>query len=124
MRYSNQREEILKVVRGVTSHPTALDVFELVKSKIPKISLGTVYRNLGILSKENHLLAIDIDGVIHYDGNVNDHQHFCCTRCNGIFDLFFGIREFISSQNYKIEHEVNGFNLLLTGICMKCKDKE
>ncbi|MBC8213247.1 MAG: transcriptional repressor [Candidatus Marinimicrobia bacterium] len=124
MRYSKQREEILNAVRGVTTHPTAVDVLNLVKPKIPNISLGTVYRNLGVLTNENQLLSLDINGILHYDGNVNDHQHFYCTQCNELYDLFFGISNYISSHKNEIEHKVNGAFLLLTGICNKCSNKE
>ena len=49
--FSRQREEIIKVLRSIDTHPTAAWVYSRVKEVIPNISLGTVYRNLAALSE-------------------------------------------------------------------------
>ena len=48
-RNSKQRQLILDTLRSVHNHPTAEDVFQMVREKNPTISLGTVYRNLNLL---------------------------------------------------------------------------
>ena len=69
MRYSYQREAIKKVVKGTNSHPTADWVYNQTKKIIPKISLGTVYRNLKQLSKDGKINTI-------YDGNIDIKELF------------------------------------------------
>ncbi|MGB5882784.1 MAG: transcriptional repressor, partial [Desulfobulbales bacterium] len=46
MRLTSQRQVILEELQKVTSHPTASDVFDMVRKRLPRIGLGTVYRNL------------------------------------------------------------------------------
>ena len=53
--YSRQREAILEVLRSTDTHPTASWIYERVREKIPNISLGTVYRNLTVLSENGAL---------------------------------------------------------------------
>ena len=50
-RNTRQRRIILEELRGVKSHPTAVEIFERVRRRLPKISLGTVYRNLDLLTR-------------------------------------------------------------------------
>ena len=58
MRYSKQKDEVLKVVLDACNHPDAKEVYNLVKKKIPNISLGTVYRNLNALCTEGKIISI------------------------------------------------------------------
>ena len=51
-RYSRQRELIYEAVLGSDQHPTAEMVFQWLKPENPSLSLGTVYRNLNLLTEE------------------------------------------------------------------------
>ena len=59
MRVTNQRIEILKEVASSTSHPDAEAIFEAVKSKLPNISIDTVYRTLASLEDLNMIFRVD-----------------------------------------------------------------
>ena len=50
LKYSRQRESIKEFLMTRTDHPTADMVYENMKFIYPNISLGTVYRNLSLLS--------------------------------------------------------------------------
>ena len=50
LKYSRQRESIKEFLRSRTDHPTADTVYENLRQIYPNISLGTVYRNLSLLS--------------------------------------------------------------------------
>ena len=47
---TKQRQLILEAVRATNSHPTADELFQMIRRKLPTISLATVYRNLNFLS--------------------------------------------------------------------------
>ncbi|MGE5577510.1 MAG: Fur family transcriptional regulator, partial [Syntrophothermus sp.] len=49
---TRQRQIILEELKNVTTHPTADEVYEMVRRRLPRISLGTVYRNLELLAEE------------------------------------------------------------------------
>ena len=89
MRYSHQRELIVNILKNRKDHPTADMVYESAKLKEPNISLGTVYRNLKLLSDEGVIVTLEtVDKKIHYDGDVSNHSHFICEKCGKIVDLF------------------------------------
>ncbi len=88
MRRSKQREAILRVVRHTTCHPTAEWVYAQVKQEIPGISLGTVYRNLRLLSETGDVLVLESgEGGSRFDGCTDTHYHFRCDRCGAVLDV-------------------------------------
>jgi DNA-binding HxlR family transcriptional regulator len=68
MRYSHQRERIYRAVVESHEHPTANMVYEQLKAEMPKLSLGTVYRNLNQLADAGRLKKIPLaDGSCRFD---------------------------------------------------------
>lgn len=85
---SKQRERIFQTLRRTRSHPTAEWVFERVREQMPKISLGTVYRNLNILKQQGKIRELDFgESFRRYDAFVDEHYHFVCVQCGGVKDL-------------------------------------
>jgi len=85
--YSRQREAIKRVLCSTDTHPTARQVYEMVRQEIPNISLGTVYRNLAALSDSGDILGITVgDGSEHFDGDKRPHIHLHCRKCGNIAD--------------------------------------
>ena len=83
MRYSKQRELVLQKVEQLCDHPTAEEIFDLAAKECPGLSLGTVYRNLSLLSDMGLITTLEtLDKSIHYDGNTDSHSHFICERCS------------------------------------------
>lgn len=88
LKYSRQREAIKKFLMSRTDHPTADIVYTCLREEFPNISLGTVYRNLSLLSDLGEISKISTgSGAEHYDGNLSDHQHFICTHCHKVYDI-------------------------------------
>ena len=77
---------VLDVVRGTDAHPTAEAIHRLVRRRLPRVSLGTVYRNLRLLVAEG--LVKEVSGPhARFDGNTSDHHHFTCLVCGRIADV-------------------------------------
>ena len=76
-RYSRQRELIYQSVCASRAHPTAEMVYAALKPEHPGLSLGTVYRNLHLLSDEGKLVRMPFP-VERFDGDLHEHGHFCC----------------------------------------------
>lgn len=88
VRLSRQRETILAELRKVTSHPTADQVYEMVRKILPRISLGTVYRNLDFLSTQGIVLRLGGAGTQkRFDGNPMPHPHLRCVACGRVDDV-------------------------------------
>ena len=113
---------ILEAVRAKPVHPTAYQVFESVKEQIPNISLATVYRDLGQLADNGIINTIKKGNVVRYDGNTMIHQHFYCEECGSLFDQELFDEKFVFQLKTKIVHEIENFDLMLTGTCIKCKN--
>ena len=87
-RMTKQRRIILDELRKVTSHPTADELYEIVRRRLPRISLGTVYRNLEVLSENGEVLKLESAGSQkRFDGDVSDHCHVRCVRCGKVGDV-------------------------------------
>ncbi|MBW2172694.1 MAG: transcriptional repressor, partial [Deltaproteobacteria bacterium] len=83
-----QRKVILEELRMADSHLTADDVYKMVRARLPRISLGTVYRNLEILSRLGMIHKLELGGMQkRFDGKTQDHYHLRCLRCGRIDDV-------------------------------------
>ena len=119
MRYSRQREALVRLLLSTKSHPDAEWLYEGLKKEYPNISLGTVYRNLRQLADAGEILELSYGQASHFDGDLSPHYHFQCDLCKRIYDIPSGD----ISLNIKSEpgFEINGFKLVLNGICCNCK---
>jgi Fur family ferric uptake transcriptional regulator len=87
-RMTKQRAIILEALRSVASHPTADDIYRMVRERLPRISLGTVYRNLELLTGAGEILRLDRAGAQkRFDGNAKPHAHVRCRVCGRIGDV-------------------------------------
>ena len=87
-KHSRQQDEILAVLRGTTLHPGARWVYDQLRDKIPRLSLGTVYRNITLFRKEGRVAAVGvINGEERFDAVTDPHPHAVCTVCGKIADL-------------------------------------
>ena len=88
MKYSRQRESIKENLMNRYDHPTAETVYLDVKKDYPNISLGTVYRNLSLLSEIGEIQKISSsNGPERFDGNPKPHFHFFCRKCGQVTDI-------------------------------------
>jgi Fur family peroxide stress response transcriptional regulator len=87
-RVTKQRQAILRLLRSTDCHPDAYWIYEKVRSQIPQISLGTVYRTLKVLTESGLIHELSY-GNHHsrYDGNVISHAHVTCARCGRVADV-------------------------------------
>ncbi len=121
MRKSRQRDAILGYVKGSVEHPTADMIYEAVKTEIPNISLGTVYRNLNQLVDEGFITVVETsDKKVHYEGNLNEHVHLLCKKCCNITDVFMKslVPDVYSETGFRIESQ----KTVYYGICKECQN--
>ncbi len=122
LRMTRQRRVILDELRKVTSHPTADEIYNMVRRRLPGISLGTVYRNLEILSGNGMIQKIESSGSARrYDGNVKIHYHVRCVRCGRVDDLPLSTLPVLERAVRKgCGYEILGYSLEFVGICPNC----
>ena len=121
MKSTKQRNVILDIINNSYDHLDAYGVYEEARKKIPNISLGTVYRNLKALEDANLIDAV-FDGAdkLRYDRKTW-HQHFICTRCHKIIDIYdLGFEQIDAYKNYIVMN----CKIILEGICEECQKEE
>ena len=126
LKYSRQRESIKKFLMTRTDHPTAEMIYENLRKEYPKISLGTVYRNLSLLSDIGEIQTISTGvGPDRFDGNAKPHYHFICKNCGQVMDLKMQGLEHI---NLLAQHDfpgiIEGHSVFFYGRCEACIELE
>ena len=122
-RWSKQRDTILRVVMNSKDHPRADWIYDQVRREIPNISMGTIYRNLGSLTKSGEIRQLELaDGTSRFDGNTGNHYHFRCERCGRIFDLDEPVDQSIGERVAKnTGFKVYRQRMELIGLCTECQ---
>lgn len=120
---SKQRDKVLDVVRSTKSHPTADWVFHEVRKELPNVSLATVYRNLNLLAASGEINEVLCDGQLRFDANKNEHFHFICRSCKGIFDID---ETRVASPDFKLPrgYVVQDLRIDFYGICPACQSRQ
>lgn len=118
MRYSRQREALVDLLRSTKSHPDAEWLYLSLRKEYPNVSLGTVYRNLRQLIQAGEILELSYGSISHFDADISPHYHMRCDCCGKIYDIDYGdVSVSIKTEN---GFAINGFNLMLNGICKNC----
>lgn len=125
MKYSKQRELILQTVRENPVHPTADFVYHFLKKEHPNLSLGTVYRNLNLLSENGDIKKICIPNARdRFDGRMDRHYHMVCRECAQVLDVELNCLEHLEREVFdKTSFVVNGYDLIIYGVCNCCKQE-
>ncbi|MDA8234903.1 MAG: transcriptional repressor [Clostridia bacterium] len=121
-RMTKQKQVILDVLRSTKSHPTADWIYEQARKQLPNLSLGTVYRNLGVLKDMGELLELNYGSTYsRFDGNPVNHYHFVCLNCHKVLDIEMDVEERL---NNKVEEvmgcHVKHHRLEVYGTCPQC----
>lgn len=116
-RLTPQRKMILSVIQSACYHPTAEQIFSLVKKRLPAISMGTVYRNLDILTQQGEIHRIDIPGEpVRFDADRKNKAYFVCKNKGVIYDLKIDAKKLKSLIQCNCIDSIDDFHILLFGI--------
>jgi Fur family ferric uptake transcriptional regulator len=122
-RMTRQRKVILEELRKLHSHPTADEIYDTVRKRMPRISLGTVYRNLEILSQWGLAQKLDLAGAPRrFDGSTEEHYHVRCVRCGELADVpIEPLGNLEESVRRHSDFEIIGHRLSFLGFCPSCR---
>lgn len=123
-RNTKQRQVILEELRKLKSHPTAAGLYRIVACRLPKISLGTVYRNLDLLSKAGTIRKLECGGgEARFDGDVTAHDHIRCVKCGKVDDINHSPLDLLGGVTDDFNgYSVLGYRVEFFGLCSKCKN--
>ena len=120
---TQQRAVILEEVRrDLDRHMTADEIYERVRKQLPRISLGTVYRNLEVLVELNEIQKLELSGSIsRFDGNPKGHYHIRCMQCGRVDNAPVAPMQKLEDELYgSTVYTIIGHRLEFTGLCPEC----
>ena len=122
-----QRQVILEELCKVTCHPTADELYAIVRERMPQISLGTVYRNLEQLSEHGIIQKIETAGrQKRFDGNAAPHHHFRCNHCGGVQDIMHKELALLDQCLEQMVKKVGAIGVMVEfyGCCTACEGNQ
>ena len=118
-----KRSAILTYLQHSQAHPSAETIYTDLKTQIPDLSMGTVYRNLTLFKQQGLATSVaTVRGVERFDANTDPHVHFICSDCDAVIDL----HQLSTPQSLRAEAEncigcqVGSCQLSFTGLCRTC----
>jgi Fe2+ or Zn2+ uptake regulation protein len=125
-RNTQQRLIILEELQKLREHPTAATLYVLVRNRLPKISLGTVYRNLEMLHRLGQIRKLELGGgEARYDGTLQPHDHLRCVQCGKVDDVPgppLALPEV--ERNHWGGYKILGHRFEYLGLCPCCQTNE
>lgn len=125
LRLTPQREALLRALgREADRHPTADELYRVVRRTMPSVSPATVYRNVQVLAQAGVISRFErAGGPVQYDANLEDHHHFVCRRCGKVANIY------LSNLDYSLNRRraplagarIESCELQLGGVCARCR---
>lgn len=108
------------------THPTANEVYEMLRKRLPNISLGTVYRNLEILSENGMIQKLELAGTQkRFDGMNDFHYHARCVACGRVDDVALDLMPMIDESAMRsTNYEIFSHRLEFIGLCPDCRKRQ
>ncbi len=125
IRLTTQRQVILEELSKVKTHPTASELYDMVRKRLPRIGLGTVYRNLELMAENGLILKIEVGGTQkRFDATTEDHYHIRCSFCGRVDDIDVPVMEELATQAANSSaYLILGHHVEFTGICSACQQQ-
>ncbi len=128
LRNTKQRQAILAIVEGRRGHLTADEIYQLVRRQFPRLSLGTVYRNLRVLVEQGSVRELDFGmAITYFEAARESHYHLICRVCSQIADAELPVERRLHTVATKISglggFQIEEHRLDFIGICAGCQAK-
>jgi Fe2+ or Zn2+ uptake regulation protein len=120
-----QREAVFQVIQEREDHPTASEIFEAARRRLPTISYATVYNSLRYLKETGLVQEISFgDSASRYDGITERHDHAICNGCGKLVDFDLPDTDrLMQAAARKSRFQAESVHLTLRGLCPDCQGK-
>ncbi len=117
---TKQRKYMLELLKSTKQHPNAFWTYENMLGAFPRLSLSTVYRNLGILESQGLVQPLSCSGSFDgYDADISVHSHFYCKECRKMYDVGLHLKK-MAVSNIECGRHRTSFSKSFIGTCMQC----
>ena len=123
-RMTRQRALILKTLQDTNAHLSADEIYLQVRKILPKISLGTVYRNLELLYEIKEINKLEIGGGQNrWDGETKRHYHIRCAVCARVENVdYHPVGDMEAEARKSTTFRVIDHHLEFVGMCPECAE--
>lgn len=123
LRVTPQRRVIFELLEENETHPAVDDLFQQVKSKLPEVSLATVYNTLHELVALGELKQVEglAGGSTRYDTNASHHHHLFCEKCHQLVDIDGDLGEVELPNEARSGYLIKRRQVTFYGICPECQ---
>ena len=123
LRLTHQRLEVVREIASTDEHPDVEAIYRGVSTRLPTISLDTVYRTLAVLTEQGLVSRVNATvGPARYDANIERHHHFVCTRCGSVRDVADPALDAIRAPEQTATlGVVEAVEVYLKGVCTSCR---
>ena len=123
IRLTTQRQIILEELAKVKTHPTASELYDMVRKRLPRIGLGTVYRNLELMADSGMILKIEVGGTQkRFDATTENHYHIRCAQSGRVDDIDVPVfNDLVTRAAAATSYHIFGHHVEFTGICNECQ---
>ncbi len=121
-RLTRYRSVVLEMLRAAESHPTAAEVFRIVRRRRPGVAYATIYNSLNWLERKGLIARMDFaDEAARYDPIVERHDHLICNHCGALKDVTVKLPAKIMVRAARFEgFRVERYRTELYGLCGRC----
>ncbi|WP_309499434.1 transcriptional repressor [Sulfurovum sp.] len=126
LKFTKQRELVLKFLYENEGHFTPEDIYNLLKQKYPDINIGiaTVYRTLSLL-ETSHIassISFGVQGKKYELGLKKHHDHLICSKCGKIIEFYDETIEEIQEEiAKKFNFKMTDHTMKIIGLCENCQ---
>lgn len=123
-RMTRQRSVILDTLMSMRSHPTADELYDMVRRQLPSVSLGTIYRNLDVLARSGRVRKLEAGGSqARFDAELEPHHHVRCGACGRVDDVAI-TQESRTARPEQSMHGfcITGYRIEYDGYCPDCRN--
>lgn len=88
-RLTRCRKVVLELLRSTEAHPSAAEIYRLVRRRRPGVAYATIYNSLNWLEQNDFIRRVDfVEQAVRYDPVVERHDHLVCDRCGALKDVW------------------------------------
>jgi Fur family transcriptional regulator, peroxide stress response regulator len=124
VRLTRQRQVVLDAIQSGEHHPTAAEIFDAARAKMPGISFATVYNSLRYLKDAGFVQEITFgNGASRYDREIDRHDHAICSQCGKLVDFDLpGTVALTRAAARASKFKAESIRLTLVGLCPQCRE--
>jgi Fur family transcriptional regulator, peroxide stress response regulator len=124
LRLTIPRLAVFRALVESHSHPTAEEIYQAARRRVPRISRNTVYLNLDALRRIGATTEVQIGHKLpaRFESNIVRHDHAVCVGCSTIVDIYDPrFQKLTPPRTVRARFHVLSYRVDFFGLCKRCQ---